>query len=235
MKPEELKLNGEKIRALIELTEPMLGTIPKNPDIYARFVASKAPGVTKDENGNYIYPDEVKEEIASVPEVDLDSIEADSWTGFFQSEKGVYLYNYMMLGQIKAGLENLIENQAIKKIPAYKKWADRLIVVNPRKVFFLTPDGKIIKEPDDYIERPLRAMTAKGERITVVRSDIVLAGRQLLFEVEILHNSKGLNADTITKALQFGAYYGLGQWRGSGGFGTFRVIDIEMLSQRKPQ
>lgn len=45
-----MKKQGEKMTGLwhekevtIELMEPMLGTVPKNPEIYAMFIESKKP------------------------------------------------------------------------------------------------------------------------------------------------------------------------------------------------
>ena len=36
-------LKIQKFNVQIELTEPMLGTVPKDPNIYTQYIASKAP------------------------------------------------------------------------------------------------------------------------------------------------------------------------------------------------
>ena len=81
--------------------------------------------------------------------------------------------------------------------------------------------------PDGELERPLRAMTAKGERVTVMRSDYVDAGTEIEFGLKCIKNSKGLDLDVLNLCLQFGEYIGLGQWRGSGGYGSFTLESFD--------
>lgn len=187
---------GYKIR----LVTKMLGTVPKNKEVYAAYIATKGP-----ENS-------VDEEVETVEE-----IEKGGWTGFHKDDE-VFIYSYMILGFLKNALQTLMENKAVKKIPAYKKWVDSLVFINPRRLYI----G--IKEPDGILERPLRAMTAKGPRITVTRSDYLQEGRIIEFEIEIFKNSKGIDHKLMDKLLEYGKYQGLGQWRGSGRYGQFEVV-----------
>ena len=189
----------------IELTEPMLGTVPKDKTVYASYIASKAPEKTE-------------EEVATVEE-----IEEKGWTGFHIDEEGLFIYNYMIKGFIKAATESSMVNGSIKKIPAYKKWVDRMVHVFPRRIHF----G--VMEPDTFMERPLRAPTPKGERTTVCRSDVMNIGRQISFTIRILNNTKGINTKILKEVFDYGQYYGLGQWRGSGGYGSFKVISMEEM------
>ena len=84
--------------------------------------------------------------------------------------------------------------------------------------------GKPITEVNQ-LERPLRAMTARGERICLARSEIIPAGATLTFTLQWLTNNSQKSTQNITEeallwALDYGALKGFGQWRG-GGFGRF--------------
>ena len=94
--------------------------------------------------------------------------------------------------------------------------------------YLAKPDGTIDpndpKQIEGPLERPLRTMTPKGERVTVSRSDFVNAGRQVKFTIGLLPNRKGLNWEVIEMAFEhFGQHMGLGQWR-SGGYGRFKLV-----------
>jgi len=190
----------------IKLIEKMLGTVPKNKDIYKTYIAGKRNDLDKEL---------VNEEVETVEEV-----EEKGWTGFHKDEHGLFLFDYLIKGFLKSGTEVGMEMGAIDKIVAYKKWIDLVVFVWPRRIYL----G--LKEPDGVLERPLRTMTAKGPRVALSRSDYVNEGREICFEVQILKNKKGLNWDAIEQALDYGRFVGLGQWRGSGGYGRFELVDV---------
>ena len=114
-------------------------------------------------------------------------------------------------------MEVLQANGAVPKIPAYKKWVDLLVFIEPRHIM----TG--LKEPDGCLERPLRVMTPKGPRVTVTRSDYLKEGRTLSFEVKVLKNNKNISMELIGACLAYGEFVGLGSWRGSGAYGRFKV------------
>jgi len=208
-------MNFEEKEFRIVLTEPMLGTVPKNREVYSSYIASKVP------------PKEVntgikEEEIETVQE-----IEESGWTGFHSDEDGIFIYNYMVKGSLKSCLENLMAGTAVNKIPAYKKWMDRFVFVKPRRIRFyrdISGSESILLEPDSVMERPIRMMTTKGERTSVCRSDIVEAGVMLKFSLIVFQNDKKITMPVLEQCLEYGSVYGLGQWRGSGGYGTFEVV-----------
>lgn len=128
------------------------------------------------------------------------------------------LLGTVIKGYLKNACKVLQETGELKKIPAYKTWFDNLIFVKEKKIYFDK------KEPDGVCERPLRAMTARGERITVTRSDFIKEGSEFEFNIEILPNKKGLNSEMLDVLFGYGKYCGLGQWRASGGYGQFEVV-----------
>lgn len=187
-----MKTERRKFRA--RLITHQLGTLPKDPEVYKRYIATKEDEIENAEN--------------------LEYVEEGGWTTFARNGDGeIIIYDYMIRGFIKQACETLQATGELNKIPAYSKWLDRLVFVWPRMI------GTGKTEPDEIIERPLRAMTAKGPRVTVTRSDALAPGTEFEFEIELLENGKKITWEVIEKCLEFGKYVGFGQWRGSGGFG----------------
>jgi len=103
----------------------------------------------------------------------------------------------------------------------FKQKIDRLVFVFPRRVHFMR-DGEFIKSPDGMVERPLRAMTMQGPRVTLARSDMLKEGATLKFEIELITNKEGVNKEFIFDLMTYGRFQGLGQWR-NGSAGRFIV------------
>ena len=183
----------------IEITEDLLGTISKNKEVYATYIASKAAEIEQRE-----------EEISTVTE-----IEERGWTGFHTDDKGPFLYDYVVKGFLCESARTLKQFGALKQLQDKFK---RYVFVTPRRIRL----PQIAEKP---LERPLRAMTAQGPRVTVTRSDVVTAGARLVFQVTILDGA-GITQKCLEKVLDYGKYMGLGQWR-SGGFGRFKVIRVD--------
>ena len=187
----------------IELTEPMLGTIPKDKEIYATFIESKKP----------------KDSPYADNEVDtVDNDENKGWTGFHSDDNGLFVYDYLVKGFLKnAG--NVLKDQL--KVKALRNKINNNIFVSPRKIYL----GK--DTPDGCIERPLRAMTMQGERITLARSDYVDNGLQLNFSIKMLE-FPGLSEKVLKDILSYGELMGLGQFR-NGGYGRFKVLNMDVM------
>lgn len=101
-----------------------------------------------------------------------------------------------------------IKGTKSEKIKAFKKEIDGLIFVNPRQIPMDMHGMKL-----DSCQRPLRAQTAQGERISLANSEVVPAGTQIEFTVECLNDD---DIDLVKEWLDYGKYKGLGQWRNSG-------------------
>ena len=79
------KNKKEKImRVKVTLITEMLGTIPKDKEIYSTYIESKKP------------TDEIENEIDDVIEA-----EEKGWTGFHQDENGLYVMDYFIKGFLK--------------------------------------------------------------------------------------------------------------------------------------
>lgn len=213
----------EKRRVTIRTTTDMLGTVPKNKDVYSAFIETKK---VNNKNG------EVREENESAT---VESIEEKGWTGFHKDETTgkLFIYEYMILGFLKNAGEVLQQNIIIEKakgrggativkepLKAARSKLDRYLFVEPRKIFL---GGAT--EPDGELERPLRAQTAMGPRVTVARSDYMKEGLELTFTLKLLKN-KEISWEIIKELLDYGQLAGLGQFR-NGGYGRFEVVSIE--------
>ena len=62
-------------------------------------------------------------------------------------------------------------------------------------------------------QRPLRAQTAQGERVSLANSEEIPAGATCEFSVVLLDES---HEKAVLEWLSYGAMRGIGQWRNSG-------------------
>lgn len=193
----------QKYELVFELIEPILGTIPKDRNVFENFVASHAK--TEEEAGK------AAEDVERVAE----EIEARGWTGFYEDDKGrPILMDYQFKGFLKhAG--NILKGTL--KVPNLRSHVNDTVFVMPRYIV-LAP------KPDDNLERPLRAMTMQGPRVSVIRSDMINPGRQYKLTLQVLKDSK-VTEKVLKGILSYGELSGLLQWR-NGGYGRFKVVSL---------
>lgn len=210
------------IKVRITLTEPMLGTKPANPAIFAQFIASKHPD-------------------GSPAKDELDTAEAreiQGTTGFHRDTDGQpMMWDYQIKGFFKEACDSMkkADESLSKDLAAHKTKIDQTIFVFPRKIRLNMPDQTSV----GMCERPLRAETMQGPRVTIVRSEEVPAGTWFDIEIKFLARSidgKSKDDDGVKKKLpigdllvewlNYGALRGLGQWRNSSkGRFTWEVLD----------
>lgn len=189
----------EELDIVLRLTGDLLGTVPKDREVYTTYIESK-------KEGN-------EEEVESLNIVEL---EDKGWTGFMHDEDGPFIYNYMIRGFLKNAGNVLKDKAGVKNLRS--KIGDA-VFISPRKIHF----G--VEHPAGSLERPLRAQTMQGPRVTLVRSGLIAAGTEIAFSVRIIP-TKEINADLITYLFSYGEFVGLGQWRNSNLYGTFEVVSI---------
>lgn len=193
----------------IKLTflEPVLGTIPKDPDVYKNYIADKAA----------LTDEALAEELATI-----ERIEDKGWTGFHKLPDGnPLIYDYAIKGFFKDACSMLkrVEKSESSKVTAFKKIIDGLVFVEPRQIPLILPAGAKL----GVLERPLRAQTAQGERITLARSDTCPVGTTMEFSINIMG---GVSEALLMEWLDYGRLRGLGQWR-NGGYGRYSYEVIE--------
>ena len=217
----------------ITFTEDVLGSLNNNPKIFGEFQETKAPTAEKAaEERATVLGAMTPEELEKATE---DKIEKQT-TVFPRNKDGklvglpsetCFCFDYQWRGFFKEALQlgTEVGETAMGKLSKWtiRKAVDSLVFVVERRIPFYL-DGKPITEVNQ-LERPLRAMTARGERICLARSEIIPAGATLTFTLQWLTNNSQKSTQNITEeallwALDYGALKGFGQWRG-GGFGRF--------------
>ena len=187
----------KEMKVRLTLLEECLGTASNNPEIHSEFIASKAPDAKSRE-----------EEIEAIG---VDAEVEKGMTVFSRNNDGhPILWDYQIKGFFKdaCGMLRKVPGTKSTKIKAYKKEIDGLIFISEREIPFTAYDGTI-----GNCQRPLRAQTAQGERVSLANSETVPAGAQLEFTIECLVDS---DMDAVEEWLDYGKLRGLGQWRNSG-------------------
>ncbi len=190
-------MTGAKIlRVRLTFTESILGTSPANEDIYREFIGSKAPDAST-----------VDDEVAALGS---DAVVEKGMTVFPRLEDGrPFLWDYQIKGFFKDTCGGLRKVPGTKssKIKAFKKEIDKLIFPEPRKIP-IHFDGEI-----GECQRPLRAQTMQGERVSLAISEEIPAGATVEFEVFCFSSD---HAEAVKEWLSYGRWSGIGQWRNSG-------------------
>ena len=182
--------------------EGMLGTVPANTKIYEEFIGSHAPDATT-----------LQDEIEALG---VDAVADKGMTVFRRLEDGTpFLYDYQIKGFFKDACGALSRLKAkdktakneSAKLSAYKKIIDGLIFVQPRKIP-IRFEGSM-----GECQRPLRAQTMQGERVSLAKSEEIPAGATMEFDILYFDES---HLPAIEEWLAYGALRGIGQWRNSG-------------------
>ncbi len=196
----------KEITVRITFAEEVLGTAPNDEEIYANYIASKAPDAMS-----------TADEVAAVG---IEEVTEKGTTIFPRNEDGKpIMFDYQIKGFFKDSCGMLVRVKTTKssKIKAYKKVIDGLIFVGPRQILIDT-DKEIT-----ICQRPLRAQTAQGERIALASSEAIAAGATMTFKIKTLQDDL---IPTIKEWLEYGELRGLGQWRNSGkGKFAYEIID----------
>ena len=181
----------------VTFTEPLLGTVPLNSELYDDYIATKAPSL---ENG--------EQELGTIEE-----LTEKGTTGFHRVDGKPVIYDYAIKGFCKdaCGMLRRVDGTESKKLTNFKKQIDGLVFVKPRQI-----PVQVVGEIG-ILERPLRAQTAQGERVALSRSESIQAGSSMAFTVKVLG---GISEKLLREWLEYGELRGLGQWR-NGGYGSF--------------
>ena len=184
------------LKVKLTFVEPILGTSPANEDIYREFIASKAEDAAT-----------IEDEVAALG---AEAVAEKGMPVFPRMEDGTpFLYDYQIKGFFKdtcGGLRK-VKGSVSAGIKAYKKEIDKLIFPEPRCVPF-DSYGEI-----GVCQRPLRAQTAQGERVSLAMSEEIPAGASVTFDIVCLTDD---HVKAVREWLDYGRFSGIGQWRNSG-------------------
>ena len=204
------------MKVRLTFLEPVLGTWPSNENIARDFIANKAPDAST-----------IEDEIAALG---ADAVAEKGKTVFPRTDGQPILYDYQLKGFFKdscgmlgriGGKDEKGKKKAVNesgKLTAYKKIIDGLIFVEPRMIP-IEVNGEV-----GECQRPLRAQTAQGERISLANSEEIPAGSTIEFEIVMLDEKA--HKEAVLEWLEYGRLRGIGQWRNSGkGRFTYEVLN----------
>lgn len=144
--------------------------------------------------------------------------------------------DHMIYGFMKAAAEAIGRTVERKKSMLFHSISYTQSIINQHvrcDQEFLTFDKDIERLPDGtpkYLQRSLRAQTAQGPRVSLVKSEVVPAGAKLRFTLKVLNDSP-LDEQAIHRLFSYGEMTGLGQWRNAG-YGTFHAEIVRQKSKR---
>lgn len=197
----------QSIKVKIRFTEEALGTQSANPDIHREFIASKSPNA-----------ETIEDEVAAIG---VDAAIEKSMTIFPKIADGTpFIYDYQIRGFFKeaCGALKKVPGTKSSKIKAHKKQVDNLIFVEPRQILIDLKGGMM-----DVCQRPLRASTPQGERISLASSESIPEGSEIEFTVKCFIDE---DTELVKEWLDYGVFKGISQWRNSGkGRFTYEIID----------
>lgn len=241
-------IHSNKLYVEIELLEPALGTTPGDENLLDSFIAKNAPdAASRQEEIEALGETEVAKKQTTVfmkgyfvpsenGEQLRDPLDRYSGTVPFDKETAVYtpfIWNYQLRGMFKdsCGLLAKAKYGESAGMSAFKKRIDGNIMVYPRRVALQLPESYLDNDYQEVpcdpknlriVQRPLRASTPQGERVSIASSEEVPAGTRLKFVIEYLNPD---DRDAIIEWLNYGSIHGIGAWRNSGR-GTFRWREL---------
>jgi hypothetical protein len=216
----------------------LLGTAPADKETYTNFIASKKAEAEEkkrkfgERHGTPVTPN------VGTAEEEAETINEEGGVTCFHNDlgqetesgekgKGLFLYDYQVAGFYKESAETL---SPLHGIPMVRSKLDNMMMVSPRRIYITDADGKPLDKPDGKLERPLRAMTMQGPRVSLACSEIVNPGRRIEYTIDFLpfiktgkgKEGKLVDLDKLVRLLvQLGERKGRGQWR-TGGNGKFK-------------
>ena len=196
------KMKKYYLSVTLTFLQEILGTQTGDKDIYRSYIGSKAPDATT-----------IEEEVAAVG---VDNVVEKGKTWFPKNKDGKrFIYDYQIKGFFKSACQAMkgVEGSLSSKVKAYKKLIDQSIFIRDRENVFFNYKPEEVSE----IQRPLRAMTMQGERVSIAISESLPAGTKVCVTILVFTKS---HLDLVKEWLDYGQFNGLLQWRNAK-FGSF--------------
>ena len=190
------------MKARILFIEPVLGTLAGDPEIAKEFILSKHPeGISDDE----------------VKALTSDEALAKACTVFPRINGQPFIWDYQWKGLFKEAflaftMSDRYTQDSLKKVRLtkylLKRTVDLMIFIKPRRAILDLGGGAVA-----WCERPLKGDTARGERISLSRSEELPEGTTCEIEISTMNQNLW---PYIRDALDYGELKGMLQWRNSG-------------------
>ena len=152
----------DRRKVRLKLLTPLLGSLP-DKKIFTKMMEKKGEIVDQED------VEEHYDELSMLPD-------ESKYTVFARDVDGVYIIDYQVKGFFKnAG--NVLKNNL--KIKALRKKVDDFLFITPRFIY-------LTEKVSGILERPLRAQTPKGERVTVAASEYIAEGLEFEFLLQYI-------------------------------------------------
>ncbi len=198
----------------VKFTQPLLATNANDPEVYDGFIGNDTTKERREAEIERLGVAEVKEKGMTVFLRDPEDSTKPQLKG------------YTWLGYLKSRCRALakVPGTKISSMKAYIKEIDDRIAVSPTFIDLHLPEGAGI----DTRQRPLRAQTMQGERVSLAKSEEAPIGSwcEFTFRTE---TKEGM--DLIKECLDYGSVHGTGQWRNAGN-GTFSWEVVKSYAMR---
>lgn len=183
---------------VITFLTPVLGSQPSNPEITTEFIIKRAGMETRPDDEEQYLPDMIEK----------------GTTIFYRVGEKPAMMNYQILGFMKEA--GKVQNGKVAGgVKNLRSKVGSQVFISPRIIPLNLPKGGEM----EYLERPLRADTPKGQIVSLARSEMLPEGTWFKCGLEVLTGE--LSEEALTDLLDYGLFRGLGQWRNSGAYGTF--------------
>lgn len=213
------RTKSETRRYAFFFTQSLLGTTSANKEIFTDHQFSKRPPSA---NMNDVLEEELEAITAE------EAIEKGT-TVFPRTPNGIpFIYDYQIAGFFKSACKAMrdVNGTQSKKLTCYKSRIDEHFHAHPRRIPIINPGEITINE------RPLRAQTMQGERVSLARSEEI--GKNffepdgngqtgydrnekcpcIIVDIECCRGEDDFAL--VEEWLDYGAVVGLLQWRNSG-------------------
>ena len=173
---------------------------------------------------------EYSKEVAREYEELLARGETQKSTVFMRDTDGhAKISSHMIIGNYKENLKSLINNSEKGSKALTSKVSVGEVMATDVKVVeqFIRPSQDIVRKPNgeaEILERPIRFERMGKTQTAIAMSEYLPEGTEIEFTLRIRSGSPVL--EVLPELLEMGKNCGIGQWRGSGGMGSF-VYKIE--------
>ncbi len=234
----------QRFKVTEQFTTRLLGTSPASKEVYEAYINKKRREEEERRKKAAARLGVETAPVAGTAVEEVETIDEEAGITVFHNDllqkteagedgKGLFLLDYQVAGYWKETAEILQGEHGIKQ-PRSK--FDNFVYIQPRRVYIQDVDGKVLQKADGRLERPLRAMTMRGPRVSLACSEIVNPGRWISYELTILpflkkgsgREAKAVDVDWLVDFIaSHGQLKGRGQWR-NGGNGKF-VAKVERI------
>lgn len=197
----------------ITFIDDVLATTPGSEDVYRKHIRTKMKEDAKKEGIELT--DEHLDDEASL--YDFDERERQGMTIFPRNEEGApVIWAYQFKGNFKeaCGMLKKADGSLSAGLRAHKKEIDGLVFIEGEDP--MNPDQIVIDTHGEELgrcERPLRASTPQGERVSLACSESAPKGSTAVLAIKCYKSDLW---PLIEEWLDYGADKGLMQWRNSG-------------------